>query len=463
MVKKLFSIIGIFLFILSLVSCSKSTNIELIEQKLSNSNNIVFGANESGSISCLDGNMLYIKNKVMKIYDIEKEKSFPLCSKPNCTHTTINCSACIDNKTFVSGLAYYSGKVYAFFDNIEKNTIEFIQMNIDGTDKKVIHTIDKGNAKPNSWKINSIGNDIYYSNGTVWFSIDWDYIVDENETKSGYSQLSCIKLDNNKLLPLSDKNDEQIKYEYKWFTDDYVILCKRYTEQAPLSDYEFYKKYEQGEFSDLPGDDSWELHYRYLLEFNELYPEKYDYYSYNIKNDEIILLDSGDSIPIDDKEYNVISGYVDPYIFLGEYNGQLINSLYDYDMYGNVDEQFSLWNIENNKRTDIAKINMHGEYGVCNMGNLTLNIFNNSKMFYSVYKENDMMDFYCYDFNTSESTFLFEDKQYLSWRPQYETDEFFLCQKGDPNIFGEEVEDLYKISKDDYLNGNFKNAKKIKL
>lgn len=463
MAKKLFSIMGIFLIIFLLASCSKSTNIDLTEQKLSNSNDIIYGADENGNISCLDNGILYIKNKVMKIYDVEKNQSFPLCSKANCMHTTTSCPAFIDNKTLVSGLAYYNEKIYAFFDNIEKNNIEFIRMNIDGTDKKVIYTIDKGNAKPNSWKIDSIGNDIYYSSGVVWFRLEWDYIVDENETKSGYTQLSSIKLDNNKFLPISDRNNEQIKYEYKWFTDDYVILCKKYTEQAPLSDVEFYEKYEQGEFTDLPGDEDWELHYRYLLKFNELYPEKYEYYSYNIKNDEMTMLDSGNSIPIYDEDYNTISGYIDPYMFLGEYNGQLLNSLYDYDMYGNVDEQFSLWDIENNKRTDIVKINMHGEYSICNMGNLSLNIFDNSKMFYSVYKDDDMMDFYYYDFNTSESTFLFEDKQYLSWRPQYETDDFFLCQKGDPDISDEEVEDLYKISKDDYLNGNFKNAEKIKI
>lgn len=463
MVKKLFSIIGIFLFILPLVSCSKSTNVGLTEQKLSNNNSIIYGADENGSISCLDNGILYIKNKVLKIYDVEKNKSFPLCSKANCTHKTTDCPACIDNKTLVSGLAYYDGKIYAFFDNTEKNNIEFIQMNIDGTNKKVINTIDKGNAKPNSWNINGIGNDIYYSNGAVWFLIDWDYIVNENETKSGYTQLSCIKLDNNKLLPISDRNDEQIQYEYKWFTDNYAILCKRYTEEAPLSEEEFFKKYEQGEFTDLPGDSSWELYYRYLLKFNELYPEKYEYYSYNIKNEKMVMLESGSSIPINDAEENIISGYMDPYIFLGEYNGQILNSVYDYDMYGNVDEQFSLWDIENNKRSDIAKINMHGTYGVCNIGNMNIDIFDNSKMFYSVYKDNEMMDFYNYDFDTSESVFLFEDKQYLSWRPQYETDKFFLCQKGDPNIFGEEVEDLYKISKDDYLSGNFKNAERIKL
>lgn len=463
MTKKLFIIIGIFLIIFPIVSCSKSTKTDLTEQRISNNSSIVYGANENGNLSCFDNGILYIKNKVMKIYDIENNQSFPLCSKANCQHSTLNCPACINNKTFVSGLAYYNGKIYALFDSIEQNTIELIQMDIDGTNKKVINTIDKGDAKPNSWKINGIGNDIYYSNGAVWFSIDWDYIVNENETTSGYTQLHCIQLDNNKLLSITDRNDEKTKYEYKWFTDNYAILCKRYAEKAPLSDNEFYKKYKDGEFRDLPGDDSWDLYYRYLLKFNELYSEKIEYYSYNVKNDKMTILHSGNSIPIDDEEYNVISGYVDPYIFLGEYKGQVLNSLYDYDMYGNVDEQFSLWDIENNKRTDIEKINMHGAYGICNMGNLTLNIFDNSKMFYSIYKDNDMMDFYYYDFDTSESTFLFEDKQYLSWRTEYQIGDYFLCQKGNPNIFGDEVEDLYKISKTDYLNGNFKKAKKIKF
>lgn len=463
MSKKLFSVMGIFLFILFLVSCSKTTSIELTEQNLSNSRNFVYGADESGSKSCLDNGILYIKNKVIKIYDVEKNKSFPLCSKANCTHTTTDCPACIDNKTIVSGLAYYDGKVYAFFDHIEKNTIEFTQMNIDGTGKKVIQTIDKGNAQPNSWIINGIGNAVYYSNSAVWFSIEWDYIVNENEVKSGFSQLSCIQLNSNKLLSISERNGEQVRYEYKWFTNDYVLLCKRYTEQAPLSDYEFYQRYEQGEFHHLPGNESWDLHYRYLLMFNELYPEKYEYYSYNIKNDEMTVLDNGNSIPIEDKENNIISGYVDPYIFLGEYNGQILNSVYDYEMYGNVDSQFSLWDIENNKRTNIAKINMHGVYSVCNLGNLTLNIFDDSKMFFSVYKDNGMMSFYYYDFDTSASTFLFEDQQYLSWRPQYETVDYFLCQKGDPSISDNEVDDLYKISKTDYLNGNFENAEKTDL
>lgn len=459
-------LVAILFLAFSLNACNSTVDVVSNISKISNTKSIIYGADEYGGICCLDNGLIYIQDKIINFYDIENDKIHPLCSRVNCTHAGIDCPAFIDDDTTVNGLAYYNDKVYAFYDSFEKNSVEFIQMNLDGTNKKNIYHMDKGDFKPDTWQINCIEDQVYYSNGVVWFSINWDYIIDRNETKNGYSQLCCIKLDNGKLLSISDRSDDKTNYVYSYFINDFAIFCKKQVDKARLSESSFYKQYNDGAYKDLVGDESLDLYYRYLLSFNSQYPERYEYLCYDINNQKITSLESGDSIPIYDDsndKNSMIFGYADPYLFCGEYDKKLLVSNYIENINENNESEFYLWNFENNTKTKLSKINMHGVYSVSNFGNLFDNIFDNSKMFYSVYKENDMMDFYCYDFNTSESTFLFEDKQYLSWRPQYETDEFFLCQKGDPNIFGEEVEDLYKISKDDYLNGNFKNAKKIKL
>ena len=68
----------------------------------------------------------------------------PLCSKPNCQHNDENCNAWCDGLCF----GYYNGALYTAGNSRgTRSGEEIIKMNLDGTDHKVVTTLDDSRLK----------------------------------------------------------------------------------------------------------------------------------------------------------------------------------------------------------------------------------------------------------------------------------------------------------------------------
>ncbi|MBO4211643.1 MAG: hypothetical protein J5878_03205 [Oscillospiraceae bacterium] len=95
----------------------------------------------------------------------------PLCSKPNCSHNNENCNAwvgliCLD-------LGYYNGGLYTVEVSIHINVV---RMNLDGTDHRVVATLDESVAE-------NFGLEFKFHHGKlfIWGRASFDLPLEEQE------------------------------------------------------------------------------------------------------------------------------------------------------------------------------------------------------------------------------------------------------------------------------------------
>lgn len=106
----------------------------------------------------------FLANLLM-YFDEETEETYPVCSKINCNHNTMDCSARLatkemaeSDKYFGFGIYYYDGYIYAI-----KKSGELMQISSDGAERKTIAKIYDADAANGR-----IGENLVFHNGYVY-------------------------------------------------------------------------------------------------------------------------------------------------------------------------------------------------------------------------------------------------------------------------------------------------------
>ena len=108
---------------------------------------------------------LELTGQVLMYFDEETEETYPVCSKINCNHNTMDCSARLSTKGTAKydryigmSIYYYNGYIYAI-----KGSGELMQISSDGAERKTIAKIydpDAANGR--------IGENLVFHNGYVY-------------------------------------------------------------------------------------------------------------------------------------------------------------------------------------------------------------------------------------------------------------------------------------------------------
>ena len=120
------------------------------------------------SLYYYDGLLYYLKPRngaaPTRIYYIDPEtgESGILCGKPDCTHDSYDCNACINS--YVHGITIYQDKIYWYTSSIGGRKL--MCEDIDGTNRREVMALDK----EHEWFVNDksfigIYNDVLYRCG----------------------------------------------------------------------------------------------------------------------------------------------------------------------------------------------------------------------------------------------------------------------------------------------------------
>lgn len=123
----------------------------------------------------------------------------------------------------------------------------------------------------------------------------------------------------------------------------------------------------------------------------------------------------------------------------------------------NRSESISLWDIYNNHKTNILVLENGGTLA-WEKGSAGLNIFDNGKFLYCIYKEGGEAEVHLYDLDSNKDQYLFSDNANISFRIIDDTQEFFIGK-----IYTDFGYEVYKIRKDDYYRGYVDKAVQINL
>ncbi len=416
---------------------------------------VVGGVNEMLPAYCVtDHGMLYGKNNTIRYMDLNTDKEYILCDKANCLHLTTNCSAYYGNALKMTGLALYGDKVYYFDYDQEGNSYNFIKMDTDGNNKKILAKIDLGDYKEGNWKFSSIQNAVY-SDDMVWVESTSEYISEDLGNPS-CRQWFGIQLDTGKITYLSELNLEESDCDILGFMDNKLLLAKRWANVKKLSKDEFEEQYKKGVFEGKLEGTAWDYYYEYANNWffhNGDFREAY--YVYDVDKKEEKLLEE---LParIIYKEDGYSQGGFYNYLSYGEYDGGFLCE----EVAGSWDEfeQYELnifkWNLEDGSKTNVIHMEKAGIMGSSDSYH---HIIDDKYVLLKQHKENDVKEIGMMDLDNGSVQPLFEQSGDVSYQFVGTSSDYYVIKdEYSTNFFGAK-EKIYKIKKEDYKKGKLNN------
>ncbi|MPW24523.1 hypothetical protein GC105_01785 [Alkalibaculum sp. M08DMB] len=459
--KTLYSIV-VLLFISTAISACNSRPISesSIHLNASVSEELVFGAGSFGfTYSVSEYGLFYHKNNKLQYYDLEAKESYVLCSKANCSHSDASCGAWYKNMDDATGLAMYGENVYVIKLNPDSNTYDLLSMDPTGSNQKVIYSLDVGEYKPGSWVANDIG-DVYYAGGMAWFSAQYQYIGEVTEESNEFDYFEStialgVNLQDVTTIMLNElpedkvmyESEDNARYEFELVSKNYIMVSKNWNGIEQLSQKDFYEAYEQGEFEEF--GNATDPQYEYFMWYQDHREPMFSYLLYDVKTGEWKEFDSGKyELNFDDDGH--VGGVYSKYIFSGIYDGKLIYKIPDYEQ---EDVSVYLLDVKTNEREQILDIKNGGTLGTGYSG-----IFDDEKILYCLFTENEKADIFYYNIRTKEHVELFQDDRRITFRMIGETADKYIGIIYSPVSYNPTV---YMIDKEDYYNGDLKAAEKL--
>lgn len=441
----------------SLTSCTVRKSIENIGESgdFSSYGDIVFGASVFGhKYSVCESGIFSLKNNHMQYYDFDQKKSYILCSKPNCTHNSEECSSWYEAESDVLGFAYHNDKMYAFFYNEEKNSYELTEMNLTGEERRVIASIDMGTYKSGEWVINHITDRVHYAGEMVWVTLNKQYIEDTEKNIMFETQAQCvgIHLDTGEISYLNEVNfdTQNTKYGIKGITTDKVLIIKEKAAEKMLTEEKFYQAYQSGMISGQifeEAEDAYDAYSKVWFPHATKWNEEYLYYDVNTK--EMISLEKMEKKEM--IEGTEVVGYWNAFIFNGWYEGKLLcNTAADIGESSTV----FLWDLESNEKENLFEIKNGGCLLVKSDNDIMESICNKSQVLYCEYVDETTAQIFKYDLGTGETIPLFLDSRQISFRMEDETSDRYIGKV-------EEGRTYCWIWKEDYENGDLDKIHQI--
>lgn len=442
-------------------------------------NEIVRGSNDSGAYY-LDVNqtgIFYLDNGKMKYLDYETGKSYYICDKANCLHQNKNCGSYAVN---FSGFAAYNGNLYAIRKDHQTNSYDLIRMEMNGTSRKVLATIDSrdfGKNKQEDGNLDLEYEDIYYAYGKVYFQIQYsenEYFENaEGQSETVYSnpetmiQIMCVDLEGGEKEVLAEATGAAIdtELELSLISEDKIIMVKK---EAPevLTGLEFEQKLNDAVFvkqlkemrESVPEDqmqDSWKE------SLSAFYVEYAKYYMTNCTYSILVMnCGTGDVTTLAEQtcelwydQKGTVQGFHTPYSILDWYEGDIILFSMD-EKEGDIkDTKLWRWKLSEKEPEKLMDIG-NGSFPMMSFGTVKKYVHDGNELIYLIYcDDGENAEIQLYHLDTGKSEILYQDTKYVTFRFLGETQDFFIGDMVDGDHHG-----IYKIQKDDYYAGNLDKA-----
>lgn len=455
-------IIIIFLYTITffLYSCSEPDNLSV---KISEtpSDIVVQGANDFGTFSAGESGILHIEDNHFLFFDYESKKDYVVCSRANCRHNDSSCSGWYDGYHGALGLAEYGGKLYCFVKRQEKNLYEFIQMDLDGNNRKVIAKIDCGDSLPGNWEANLDLSYTYYTNYKVITVLNWLYNPKENSQEIIQTQ-QCISVDllSGEIIEIMERTEEPVQCTIEAVSKDYSIIKVTGHAEQRFTEDEFYTRYEQGEFADyvqiMKAENPYEAYCDWYFDEVTCW---YKYLIFDIDKKETDVLQMGDLEKVKD-ENGKTTAIKPPFYIIGVYKNDLVIEKFeegvieDEEYPGIIKEQVYRWDLQKNTKEKILHID---DGYVFDAGGLDCSsIVDHDKLLFLRRKPNGKAVYYYYCFETEQEEQMYETVRNVPYRIVGEMKNCFIYYTAD-----ETKKSMYMLDKDDYYKGNFEKSIRI--
>lgn len=425
------------------------------------SDGYVCGVDETSMSYCItDYGMLYAENCTIKYYDFETNRVFILCDKANCSHQDKTCNAWYETPSALSGLALYQDACYMFRRNYISNTYDFVKTDFTGSNCRTIVQLDIGTYNKNgSWILSGIEN-VHYCGDMAWYVADYTY-SSEDTPGIPYRQIAGIHLSTGSIVTINEPTFDGVNYSLEAISEHHIILKKQWSKLELLSESDFNKECEKGTFGNY-FNDSEESYYDY---YHKWYPLNSNQITtillYTIKTGEMTVLEEFPAT-LDFNDDGYVTGTLPRYSFNGNYRGKFLCS--ELNRSANIERVF-LWDVEKNTQTDVLSIQNGGIKLYGNISSLSV-IFDESDFLYVTYNGEESMNIYKFDLDTMESSSkLTEEPLPVTMQVLADSQNMFIIKKYNLTaaVLGKYSSNLYKISKEDYYNGNFDKAVRLKL
>lgn len=444
-----------------------------------NTNEIVRGSNESGAYY-LDVNqtgIFYLDNGKMKYLDYATGKSYYICDKANCLHQNKSCGSYAVN---FSGFGAYNGYLYAIRKDYQTNSYDLIRMEMNGTDRKVLATIDSrdfGKNKQDDGNLDLEYEDIYYAYGKAYFQIKYSeneyFESEEGESETVYSnpetmiQIMCIDLKSGEKKVLEEISGAatDTELELSLISENKIVMVKK---EAPevLTGLEFEQKLKDPVFvkqlqemrdsvPELQMQDSWKE------SLSAFYVEYAQYYLADCTYSILVMdCDTNEISTFTEQKCElwydsdgVVQGFHTPYSVLDWYEGDIILFSMD-EKEGDIkDTKLWRWKLSEKEPEKLMDIG-NGSFPMMSFGTVGRYVHDGNKLIYLTYcDDGENAEIQLYHLDTGDSENLYQDTKYVTFRFLGETEDSFIGDMVDGDNHG-----IYKIQKDDYYAGNLDKA-----
>ena len=154
----------------------------------------------------------------------------PLCGKPNCSHNDKNCNAWCGHSCLDFG--YYNGGLYTVEVSIHINVV---RMNLDGTDHRVVATLDESVAE-------NFGLEFKFHHGKlfIWETASSDLPLEEQEEQEEHLVVLDLTDYSQKELASDFLRTASLPPYYKFYKDK--LYMRGTGEKETYGDYDPYKR-----------------------------------------------------------------------------------------------------------------------------------------------------------------------------------------------------------------------------
>lgn len=441
-------------------SCSEPDNLSI---KISETPTdiVVQGATDFGTFSTGESGILHIKDNHFLFFDYKSKKNYVVCSRANCGHNDSSCSGWYNGYHGALGLAEYGGKLYCFVKRQEKNIYQFIRMDLDGNNRKVIAEIDCGDSLPGSWEANLDLSYTYYTNNKVITILNWIYNPKENsEEMIQTQQCITVNLQSGKITEIMERTKEPVQCSIEAVSKDYSIIKVTGYDEHRFTEEEFYNRYEQGEFTDYTQISKAENPYEAYCDwyFDEV-TCWYKYLIFDMDKKETSVLQKGVLEKVKNKNEKTIA-IKPPFYIIGIYKSDLLiekleeGTIEDEEYPGIIKEQVYRWDLQQNKKERVLSID--NGY-IFDAGGLDCSsIVDYDKLLFLRRKPEGKAVYYYYCLETEQEEQMYESVRNVPYRIVGEMKNSFIYYTVD-----ETKKSMYMLDKDDYYKGNFEKSIRI--
>lgn len=429
------------------------------------------GLEDTSSYFCVqDDGFLFAKDSCLQYYDLQAEESFVLCSDVNCKHNDSACAAWYDYTEEIYGAAFYSGKVFYFQENPERNTIDLMENDLSGTSKKTLYSLKKGEYGVDDVLLTSL-NDVYYANHTVYFLASYVYVVDTKESfEIDFEVPQAISLENPNLIELQSIPDPEelmtrsLTYHLDCISDTKLIYFSEQYQLKKIAKEWFDAQYSDGTFegksyqSDCPYEEYW-------LDRSAEESEKENvYYVYDMLSGKTQEIAAVDAITLEAEDGSVL-GWMGGLKFYDQYqdaqflcmrrNKEMVNR----QNFTNFESDCFLWDFDTNQETPLALGEIGGIVGCESF--LNGGVLDENRFRYVVYAEDgETLELYAYDLETHASEKVLEDQKNITFRIVDTADAYFIGKIYEVSSWNTSFK-LYQIQKEDYYAGKLDAKQRI--